>query len=183
MERKRETAEIRGGVLPAVARSQVEERLLGRAGLMVAADGYLAQRRGLFVTIWHSEHGLRGCKGTIFPARPDLVEETRHNALSAAFDDWRCPPVAADELNALRFEVSVLGELEPVTDPAELDPGVFGVVVAAADGRRGLLLPGVRGIETAADQIATARRKAGIEGDETVELMRFRIEKFQESQA
>lgn len=174
-----EIVKTEGHILPAVARARVEEALIGQAaGGDVAAEGYLSLSRGVFVTIWNEERGLRGCKGTITACRENLIEETRYNALSAAFDDHRCPPVTGDELELLRFEVSVLGDLEAVREFGELDPALFGVVVSSADGRRGLLLPGVRGIETVEAQLSTARRKAGIEEGERVDLMRFRIEKF-----
>lgn len=169
-----------GEMLPGVARAQVEGKLIGGVCPEVVPRGYLAQQRGVFVTIWHEEKGLRGCKGTIHAAKANLVEETRYNAMAAAFQDWRCPPVTGDELNALAFEVSVLGELEDVSGEDELDPAAFGVVVAAEDGRRGLLLPQVRGIETVKVQLSTARKKAGIGGDEPARIMRFRIDKFSE---
>ena len=76
----------------------------------------------------------------------------------------------------MRFSVTVLGELERVASPDELNPAVYGVVVTAADGRKGVLLPDIAGIDSVAEQIAIARDKAGIDSDEPVELQRFKAE-------
>jgi AMMECR1 domain-containing protein len=67
-----------------------------------------------------------------------------------------------------------------VASPAELDPARYGVVVTAADGRAGVLLPGIAGISTVDQQMAIARRKAGIAPDEPVTLERFEARSFQE---
>jgi len=81
----------------------------------------------------------------------------------------------------MHFSVTVLGELEPVPSPDELDPAVYGVVVTAADGRKGVLLPDIAGIDSVAEQIAIARDKADIDSSEPVELQRFRADSFKES--
>ena len=47
--------------------------------------------------------------------------------------------------------------------------------MSAPDGRRGLLLPDLAGVDTAEEQIAIARRKGGIRPDERVELERFEV--------
>ena len=55
----------------------------------------------------------------------------------------------------------MLGEPEPVDGPESLDPARFGVTVLA-DGRCGVLLPGIEGIATVHEQLAIACEKAGI---------------------
>jgi AMMECR1 domain-containing protein len=109
------------------------------------------------------------------------VWETWRFAVAAASHDYRFKPVTAVELPGMRFSVTVLGELEPVASPDELNPAVYGVVVTAADGRKGVLLPDIAGIDSVAEQIAIARDKAGIGPNEPVELQRFRAESFKES--
>ena len=52
--------------------------------------------------------------------------------------------------------------------------------MTAADGRKGVLLPAIEGIDSVAEQIAIARDKADIDSDEPVELQRFRAECFEE---
>ena len=52
------------------------------------------QRAGVFVTIHTRSTGeLRGCIGTIEPCEPDIAHETIQNAISAATQDPRFPPV------------------------------------------------------------------------------------------
>ena len=110
------------------------------------------------------------------------MRETWESALAAAFDDYRFPPLTAAELPEVRFSVTVLGELEPVVSHASLDPAVYGVVVAAVDGRKGVLLPAIAGIDSVKQQLAIARQKAGIEPEEWVKLQRFRAKSYKETQ-
>ena len=140
----------------------------------------LTERRAVFVTLRQLKGELRGCRGRLAAKENDLVRETWQCATAAAFHDYRFPPLTAPELPETRFSVTVLGELEPVVSPAELDPAVYGVAVAAVDGRKGVLLPAIAGIETVKQQLAIARQKAGIEPEEWVKLQRFRAKSFRE---
>ena len=168
--------------LPAVARRAVETRLRGGEGQPpFAAEGELAVRQGVFVTLWAAGGELRGCMGSLAPVEPNLVEETWRSAGLAAFRDFRFAAVSAGELDRIRFEVTVLGEPEPAPSRADLDPAVYGVVVQAADGRMGLLLPDIEGVDTIDGQLAIARRKAGIGPDEPVDILRFTAQCFEEA--
>ena len=98
-----------------------------------------------------------------------------HNAISAATQDPRFLSVQPDELNDLVYSVDVLGPLEAISSPAELDVKRYGVVVTKGS-RQGLLLPNLAGVDTVEDQISIARQKAGIAPEETgVSLMRFEV--------
>jgi AMMECR1 domain-containing protein len=123
---------------------------------------------------------LRGCTGTILPVCANLVAETWRSARLAALQDSRFPPVAADELPNLRFDVSVLHSMEKVSSVEELDPAHYGVVVSTGDGRLGLLLPGVAEIKTGGQQLGLARKKGWIGPDEPVMLQRFQVDHFEE---
>ncbi|MFQ6102334.1 MAG: AmmeMemoRadiSam system protein A [Anaerolineae bacterium] len=86
-----------------------------------------------FVTL--TKHGvLRGCIGSLEPLR-SLVLDVRENAVAAAFDDPRFPPVSAEELGDLHVEISVLSSPQPLSYDgpddliAKLRPGVDGVVI------------------------------------------------------
>lgn len=148
-----------------------------------ARAGSSAEQRGVFVTLRTRDGGLRGCVGTITAKFENVAAETWQMARAAAFRDTRFAPVRRDELPGLRIEVSVVLPPETVASAAELAPSRFGVIVSAADGRRGVLLPGIAGVETAAEQLAIARRKAGIRPGEPVALERFAVLKFTESEA
>lgn len=134
-----------------------------------------ARRAGAFVTL--KENGkLRGCIGTIEPTTASLAEEIVQNAISACSCDPRFAPVGPNELSELVYSVDVLCDAEPVSSPAELDPKVYGVIVESGD-KRGLLLPDIEGVDTASDQLAIAREKAGITPVENVKMYRFLVER------
>jgi len=129
---------------------------------------------GTFVSI--KKHGaLRGCIGTFAPTEPTIAAEVIANAIKAATADPRFPPIAPDELDELDLSVDVLSEPEPCTE-ADLDPRRYGVIVESG-WRRGLLLPDLPGVESVAQQVDIARRKAGIGADEPYELLRFTVER------
>ena len=168
--------------LPVVARRAVEAALgAGPKTSPFQAAGELTGRHGVFVTLRTAKGKLRGCIGSLAPTEKDLVEETWRLAVAAASHDYRFQPVVAAELPPMHFSVTVLGELEPVSSPDELNPAVYGVVVTAADGRKGVLLPDIEGVDSVTEQIAIARDKAGIGSDEPVQLQRFKAECFEET--
>ena len=94
---------------------------------------------GVFVTI--KKHGeLRGCIGT-FDSKPIEIM-VQESAISSAFNDPRFPPVRKDELDLLKFEISILTPYERVKKLDEIVPGKHGLIVEKHL-HRGLLLPQV----------------------------------------
>jgi MEMO1 family protein len=170
-----------GKALSQIARRSLEAAFRGDAGEpVIAAEGILGERHGVFVTIRSQRGKLRGCVGTLTPHFANTAEETWHVARDAAFRDGRFAPVVPRELKHLRFEISVLSPLEEVASTAELDPQRYGVVLTTEDDRRGLLLPDVKGIETVEQQLASARLKGGIGEFEPVRMQRFAVKMFRE---
>ena len=168
--------------LPALARQAVETFVKEGRVLPVPdnASDLLSQRAGCFVSIKTRAGELRGCIGTIDPAQDSLAEELIINAISSATTDPRFTPVRADELSDLKYSVDVLSSPEPVQQE-DLDPSIYGVIVEDKAGvRRGLLLPNLQGIETAAEQVEIASRKAGIQPGDEIRLWRFRSERYGE---
>lgn len=132
-----------------------------------------SQMAGVFVSI--KENGnLRGCIGTIRAAQTCVAEEIIENAISAACRDPRFLPVRPEELDELSISVDVLGGTEPVDTLEKLDVRRYGVIVTKGR-KRGLLLPNLDGIDTVEEQIAVARRKAGIGEGEDITLERFEV--------
>lgn len=169
--------------LPAIARHSVHSALTGGSFCHdTPLSDYLAQPGAVFVTLRTVAGHLRGCVGSVAPTRENIVQETWHYARIAAFRDPRFDPVALHELAQLRFEVSVLHTFEAVKSTTELDPGRFGVIVSADDGRRGLLLPAIPHIDSVEEQIRHARGKAGIAPHERVLIERFQVDKFVEAE-
>ena len=144
-------------------------------------DPMLKERVACFVSIKTDEGSLRGCIGTIEPAKDTLAEELITNAISSATRDPRFPPVRLTELSHLRYSVDVLSTPEPAKFE-ELNPKVYGVIVEEEGGwRRGLLLPDLQGVDTARQQVDIAARKAGLAPETPLKLFRFRVERFSET--
>ena len=122
----------------------------------------LSTRAGAFVSL-KKDGELRGCIGTIAPVQDSLAEEICANAISAGRHDPRFPPVTASELDELVYDVDVLGAPEPVESADQLDPKRYGVIVSTADGRRGLLLPDLDGVDTVSEQLRIAAGKGHID--------------------
>lgn len=131
------------------------------------------QKAGVFVSI-KEEDRLRGCMGTIRPAKSCIAGEILSNAITAAIRDPRFTPIETAELDKLIIHVDVLGEAEAIDSLKELDVKRYGVIVTRGH-RRGLLLPNLEGIDTIEDQIAIAKEKAGIRKEEQVQLERFEV--------
>jgi len=168
--------------LPALARQTVET-FIHDGTVITRPDNLPAAfqaRAGCFVSIKTRDGHLRGCIGTIDPLTDTLAEEIIANAINAATRDPRFSPVLQEELPGLRYSVDVLSTPEP-TRLADLDPRIHGVIVEDQSGlHRGLLLPNLRGVDTAAKQVEIASRKAGLTPDTPVKLYRFRAERYSE---
>lgn len=132
-----------------------------------------SQRAGVFVSL-HLHGQLRGCIGTIGPITNSIAKEIARNAVSAGTQDPRFPTVRAEELDRLEYSVDVLGPTEPISSSAELDVKRYGVIVSS-NGRHGLLLPNLSGIDTVEKQIDIARKKGGISPREPYTLERFEV--------
>ena len=177
-EQEARVAALRAGCDPWVrlAWQSVESRVLYHRTMEVPEglpEALTGVRAGAFVSI-HKQGRLRGCIGTISPTRGSLAEEIIQNAVSAATRDPRFDPIRPDELKWLEINVDVLGEPEAIDSQARLDVKRYGVIVTRGD-RRGLLLPDLEGVDTVEQQVAIARRKAGIGPNEKVELQRFEV--------
>jgi AmmeMemoRadiSam system protein A len=87
-----------------------------------------------FVTLHTNAGLLRGCIGSL-QARRSLFDDVRNNALAAAFQDPRFPPLTLHELPDVVIEVSVLSRPEVLqymdaTDLVQkLRPGIDGVIL------------------------------------------------------
>lgn len=134
------------------------------------------RQAGVFCTL-RIEGQLRGCIGTIEPTTGSIPEEIIRNAIAAATEDPRFLPVRKNELSSISYSVDVLMPSQRVHSIDELDPKVYGVIVRKGR-KRGLLLPDIEGVDTPHEQVAIAKRKAGIGQDEEVELRRFEVKRY-----
>lgn len=168
--------------LPELARRTVETFV--REGRVIEAPcvsetSLLGQREACFVSIKIGAGELRGCIGTVEPVKATLAGEIVANAISAATRDPRFSPITISELPQLHYSVDVLSSPEP-TRFEELDPKTYGLIVEDEQGRRGLLLPDLKGVTTAEQQLQIAVRKAGILSGASVKLHRFHVRRYSE---
>ncbi len=143
-------------------------------------DFYNCQK-GAFVTIYtksNPKKELRGCIGTFLPTKKNVAEEIIDNAIASATRDYRFYPIVENELENIEYEISLLNPPGPTDSIQNLDAKKYGVIVKSKDGRTGLLLPDIDGVETPEHQIQIACQKAGIDLEhEKIELYRFTVEK------
>ncbi|MBC7225096.1 MAG: AmmeMemoRadiSam system protein A [Anaerolineae bacterium] len=142
----------------------------------------MRERAGVFVSLHDKQGNLRGCIGTIEPTQANVAQEVIRNAIHAATQDPRFPPVRPEELNDLDISVDVLTPPEPVQGPEDLDPKRYGLIVQSVryPWKRGLLLPDLPGIRTVEEQIYWTRvHKAGIDDpSEPVQMYRFEVKRY-----
>lgn len=131
-------SEKHGRALVKLARKTIEEGLgvapkgSGPADALLE-DPALAEKHGVFVTLT-SRGNLRGCIGFL-EGRESVRDAVGHNALNAAFNDPRFPPLRASEAREVAIEVSILTDPEPLEYSgaadlkAKLRPGVDGVII------------------------------------------------------
>ena len=136
----------------------------------------MKDKAGVFVSI-KKDGELRGCIGTFAPTKENIAEEIIANAIAAATQDPRFSPIEEAELPDLKISVDVLTEPEKIASREELNEKKYGVIVSA-EGKRGLLLPDIPGVNSVDEQIAICKRKAGIGENEPVELFRFEVKRF-----
>lgn len=170
----------------AIARGAVAERF-GATEMLIPARAWLDGPAATFVTIDLGEQ-LHGCIGSIEPRR-SLREDLRHNAVMAAFQDPRFPPLRAEQLELVRFSVSILGPRVPLEFGDEADarrrlrPRTDGLILSC-DGHRGVFLPQVwETLPEAGAFLDNLKRKAGLPANfwsPRLKLERFEVLKFGE---
>lgn len=161
-----------------LAKETVEKYILNGDIIRPPADPApeMNEKAGVFVSL-KKKGELRGCIGTFQPSTKNVAAEIIQNAISAATEDPRFPPVDSSELGDLEYSVDVLTEPEKIKSRKELNPKKYGVIVKSG-GRKGLLLPDLEGVDTVNDQISIASMKAGIYSEEDVELYRFEVKRY-----
>ncbi len=177
----------KGQILLAIARASIAEAL-GMTYPAAENAPWLQKKAACFVTL--TRHGqLRGCMGTL-EAHRSLLQDVKHNARAAAFQDPRFPALTADELETTEIEVSLLSAMQPLQFSSEqqalaqLRPGIDGVVFEAG-AYRSTFLPQVwEQLPIPRDFMAHLKQKAGLPADywsDEVKLYRYSVTKWKES--
>jgi len=173
-----------------LSKSAIEKYLRNKSILDVPKDTpkeFFKKSAGVFVSIHANNGELRGCIGTIEPKKNCIAEEVIANAISAATQDIRFAPISPAEIQNLVINVDVLGKPELILKNlitvnqlplASLDPKKYGVIVKTQDGRTGLLLPDIEGVESPQEQIKICLSKAGAFSSEQFYLYRFSVIRY-----
>ncbi len=142
---------------------------------------FLTKKMGVFVTIEKNKK-LRACIGTPLPVEKNIIEEVVQNSVAAATKDYRFGEIKEEELKNLTYTVYLLHKPEPVRNISLLNPQKYGIIIKTVNppNKDSLLLPGLKGIKTAQQQIITICRKAGINPEkEEFLIYRFKVNKFE----
>src|SRR5262245_14217464 len=178
----RMTSEVDRELLLRIARAAIAGHVDVVVPPILDAGEMTLRLGGAFVTL-HKGTDLRGCIGHIEADEP-LPQVVARCAIEACSADPRFPPVTAAELSEIEIELSLLGPLEPIEGPADIEIGRHGLVVERG-WRRGLLLPQVA-TERKWDSekfIAQTCHKAGLPPDawrHGAKVWRFEAEVFAE---
>ena len=180
-----------GKILLQIARSAIS-RALHVSGISAAEVDenmpWLSKPGATFVTLtqWGE---LRGCIGSLQACDP-LIEDVSNNAVSAALYDPRFSPLAADELESISLEVSLLSELQPLGFTSEADalaqlrPDIDGVVFEYGPYRSTFLPQVWESLPQPQQFLAKLKSKARLSEDfwaEDVKLSRYTVSKWCET--
>ncbi len=134
-------------------------------------------QKGVFITI-REKGALRGCLGSAKGLTKNVAQEIISNSMKAATEDPRFNPISKEDLDYLTITVSVVDNLMEVKSVTDLDPSQYGLVVEFGE-KHATLLPDLSTVHTVGEQVALAKRKAGIMQDDKCRLYRFSIEKHE----
>lgn len=123
-------------------------------------DSLLRQHAGGVFVTYLIDGANRGCYGSLHARHATLAEGILWAAAKAIWDDPSHRPLTSSELNRAKIAVTVVHQVEPVTDPYRIQPLREGLFVQAGM-RQAVLLPGEA--RTARYTVEWVLRKAGID--------------------
>lgn len=177
-----------GTALLRLARASIGEKL-NKPLPVDARHARLHEPGASFVTLTQQGR-LRGCIGSLEAHRP-LAQDVRENAQAAAFRDPRFAPLAIEEFEHTRVEVSLLTPAQAMSFRDEADfmaqlrPGIDGIVFQYGR-HRSTFLPQVwESLPEPQQFMQQLKRKAGLPPNfwhATVSISRYEVTKWKENQ-
>ena len=173
------------------ARMAIKNAVFGKGSLEITEERIperLKQPGATFITI--TKNGiLRGCVGGLKPTK-SVIDDVCEHAAAAAMEDFRFPPLEADEIDEIKIEISLISRTRKLnySDIDELlkliQPGVDGVIVKDG-GARATFLPQVwLKIPEKEKFLNHLCQKMGAPPDlwkkKKIEVLTYQVEKFTE---
>jgi AmmeMemoRadiSam system protein A len=195
IESRQQLSDEQGQVLVQLARQTIMEEL----GETVPAAESESVRTALSDECYHPHCGtfvtlkvkgqLRGCIGNLSPTEP-LKEGVRRNAINAAFQDPRFPPLEQKELEQIEIEVSILSEPQTLRykDSTELltklRVNIDGVIIRKGHAGATFLPQVWEQLQKPEDFLSHLCMKAGLSSDawrhEKLEVQTYQVQSFEE---
>jgi len=176
-----DTVCMTGGYLLKLARQAAENYIkYGQpAGVPSPLPNELLQQRACYVSIMENPgRNLQAVYGQPLPQFNCLAQEVIHNTVEA-IKIRRTGQFRPIDLSYMIYSVAVLGPLERITSAVHLNPESYGLYVRSDRNKSAIILPQRTGIESPADQIATALRESGINAEqEAVSMYRFYVSHY-----
>jgi hypothetical protein len=179
------SGEEAGRVLVGLARNAIAGALGEPGTETTARPNWLGQLGATFVTLMKAGQ-LRGCVGSLTAART-LAEDVAANALAAAFQDPRFPPLTREEWPDCEVEISLLSAPKSLRFADEADllsqirVGEDGMILEHA-GRRATYLPQVwEQLPDKRQFLDELKKKAGLPAETRLarcRISRYRAKKF-----
>jgi len=152
-------------------------------------DRDLQRRSGTFVTLKINDQ-LRGCIGNL-DASGSITEGVKHNAINAAFNDFRFSPLTAKEFSRVEIEISILSEPKPIEyiDSNDLikklRPNVDGVIIRKGDASATFLPQVWEQLAGTEEFLSHLCAKAGLPSDSwkksKLEVLTYNVQYFEEA--
>jgi len=145
---------------------------------------FLKANCGAFVTL-RKNNSLRGCIGR-FDSDEPLYKVVQDMAIASSTQDYRFPPVDADEIPGLEIEISVLTPMRKINSIDEIEMGKHGIYIKKGS-RSGTFLPQVAAEtgwskEEFLGHCAQDKAQIGWDGWKTAEIYVYEAFVFSESQ-
>ncbi len=174
-----------------LARKSIAYYLKENKFLELGPDEYpseLQEKRGTFVTLTIGGQ-LRGCIGHIMAIHP-LYMDVAENAVSAAFEDPRFEPLAQNELEDIKIEISVLSQPKPLEYKnaddllKKLRPDIDGVIIKQGFYQATFLPQVWEQLKQPEDFLSHLCAKAGLDSDAwrkgDLKVETYQVENFEE---
>lgn len=180
----------RGRILLHIARAAIADALRVPCVPARLDDNmaWLTQPGATFVTLTQQGE-LRGCIGSLQACDP-LIDDVSNNAISAALHDPRFMPLAADELDTVSVEVSLLSGLQTLSFSSEADalaqlrPAIDGIVFEYGPYRSTFLPQVWESLPQPEQFLAKLKSKARLPEDfwtDDIKLSRYTVSKWRET--